>query len=45
MMESLTLPTLLGVLANFGFAGIVLLIWWQDNKTIRKMHADHKAEI
>ena len=43
-MDQLGLQTLFSVLANFGVAGLVIIIWWYDHKQLRREQEHHKAE-
>ena len=43
-MEGLSLSVLLEIFKSFGFAGIVVVIWWIDSKNIRKILESYRED-
>jgi len=45
-MESFaSFHNIIKVLTEFGLVGVVLLMWWYDNRLMRRLHEEHKEEI
>lgn len=45
-MDALTeIPTVLKVIADFGLVGVVLVMWWLDAKSIRKVLEQYKSDM
>ena len=44
-METISLQTVIGVLSQFGWGGIITLIWWYDAKRLREQQARHKDDV
>jgi len=44
-MDGLSFSVLLEVFKSFGFAGIIVLIWWVDSKNIHKVLARYQADM
>ena len=43
-MEGISLSILLEVFKSFGFAGIIVVIWWIDSKNIRKILESYRDD-
>ena len=43
-MEGISLNILLEVFKSFGFAGIIVVIWWIDSKNIRKILESYRDD-
>ena len=43
-MEGISLGILLEVFKSFGFAGIIVVIWWIDSKNIRKILESYRDD-
>jgi len=37
--------SMLKVVTEFGLVGVILLMWWYDNRQMRRLQSDHKAEM
>ena len=44
-MEAISLAAILKILSDFGIVGLVIFMWWSDNKRIWKVIDQHKADI
>lgn len=44
-MEGISFSVLLEIFKSFGFAGIIVVIWWIDSKTIKKIMDDYQNDM
>ena len=44
-MDGLSFSVLLEVFKSFGFAGIIVLIWWVDSKNIHKVLERYQSDM
>jgi len=44
-MEGVSLHLLMEVFKTFGFAGLVMMVWWVDSKNIRKILESYKEDV
>ena len=44
-MESITIASVLEILSQFGMLGVLVFIWWYDQKTIAKTIAKYQEYI
>ena len=44
-METIGFISILKLLGNFGVLGLVIFLWWYDNRQIRKIVAVHKEDL
>jgi len=44
-LDNITLGTLIQLAGNIGFGAVVLILWWSDQKTIRKILDEYKKDM
>lgn len=44
-METMGIISTLKLLGNFGVLGLIIFLWWYDNRQIRKIIAEHKEDL
>lgn len=44
-METVSLEMIVGLVKNFGLGGLLIVIWWLDNKNIRKVLETYQSDM
>ncbi|MGD0020815.1 MAG: hypothetical protein ABSC54_00785 [Smithellaceae bacterium] len=44
-MDTFTLPNILKILGDFGALGLVIFLWWKDNRTIMNILEQYKKDM
>jgi len=44
-MEGISISVLLEIFKSFGFAGIIVVIWWIDSKAIKKIMDQYQSDM